>query len=69
MIKEDLVRFDGTPLFPERRAYVVPYKLSPAEAALYEQVTAYVREEMNRAQRLEEAGEKKRACSQKVSVT
>jgi Superfamily II DNA/RNA helicases, SNF2 family len=49
MTKEELVRFDGTPLFPERRAYTVKYKLSPAEAALYEAVTAYVREEMNRA--------------------
>ena len=33
--KEDLVRFDGTPLFPERRAYTVAYRLSPEEMALY----------------------------------
>ena len=52
--KEDLVRFDGTPLFPERRAYTVAYRLSPEEMALYEAVTAYVREEMNRAESLEE---------------
>ena len=60
MIKEDLVRFDGTPLFPERRPYVVAYDLSPAEAALYEQVTEYVRNEMDRAKRLEQEGEKKK---------
>ena len=52
MVKEDLVRFDGTPLFPERRAYTVNYRLSDREAALYEAVTAYVREEMNKADRL-----------------
>ena len=32
MVKEGLLKFDGTPLFPERIAYTVPYKLSPAEA-------------------------------------
>ncbi len=52
--KEDLVRFDGTPLFPERRAYTVAYSLSPEEMGLYEAVTDYVREEMNRAEALEE---------------
>ena len=36
MVKEELVRFDGTPLFPERRAYTVNYTLSDLEAALYE---------------------------------
>ena len=49
--KEELYRFDGTPLFPERRAYTASYKLSPDEAALYAAVTTYVREEMNRAER------------------
>ena len=57
--KEDLVRFDGTPLFPERRAYTVAYSLSPEEMALYEAVTAYVREEMNRAESLEEEGRRR----------
>ncbi len=49
MIKEELYWFDGRPLFPERRAYTVSYKLSDAEAQLYSGVTDYVREEMNRA--------------------
>lgn len=53
MVKEKLLRFDGTPLFPERRAYTAAYELSPAEAALYEGVTTYVREEMDRADKLE----------------
>ena len=34
LVKESLIKFDGTPLFPERRAYTVDYKLSDAEAAL-----------------------------------
>ncbi|MBS1724658.1 MAG: DUF3883 domain-containing protein [Armatimonadetes bacterium] len=53
MVKEKLLKFDATPLFPERRAYTVPYKLSDAEAQLYAHVTEYVREEFNRAEALE----------------
>jgi len=52
MVKENLLKFDGTPLFPERIAYSVPYKLSDAEAQLYKAVTDYVREEFNRADAL-----------------
>src|SRR4051812_38215890 len=51
LTKEELYRFDGTPLFPERRAYTASYELSPLEADLYQVVTTYVREEMNRADR------------------
>ncbi len=53
MVKERLLKFDGTPLFPERIAYTVPYRLSPDEARLYAEVTAYVREEFNRAEALQ----------------
>ena len=37
MVKENCVKFDGTPLFPERRAYTVNYELSDLEAQLYKQ--------------------------------
>ena len=57
MVKEELFKFDGTKLFPERLAYTANYELSPMEASLYEQVTTYVREEMNRANKLD--GKKK----------
>lgn len=57
MVKEELLKFDGTPLFPERRAYTANYELSEMEASLYERVTTYVREEMNRADNLD--GQKK----------
>ena len=53
MVKEDLRKFDGTPLFPERIAYTVPYRLTPQEAALYTAVTDYVRNEFNRAEALQ----------------
>lgn len=53
MVKERLLKFDGRPLFPERIAYTVPYKLSDPEAQLYLAVTEYVREEFNRAEALE----------------
>ena len=55
MVKEKLLKFDGTPLFPERRAYTVNYALSDLEVRLYHAVTEYVSEEMNRAERLEGA--------------
>ena len=58
MIKEDLVKFDGTSLFPERIAYTVDYTLSDAEYHLYSEVTNYVREEFNRADALENEGRK-----------
>jgi SNF2-related domain len=35
MLKENLLKFDATPLFPERTANTVPYKLSQGEAQLY----------------------------------
>ena len=53
MVKENLRKFDGTPLFPERIAHTVPYRLSNAEAQLYKAVTDYVREEFNRAEALQ----------------
>lgn len=52
-VKEDMLRFDGTKLFPDRRAITANYTLSPAEAALYAAVTDYVKEEMNRADQLD----------------
>ncbi len=53
MVKEKLLKFDGTQLFPLRKAYTVPYKLSDDEAILYKQVTEYVREQFNRAEALQ----------------
>jgi SNF2 family DNA or RNA helicase len=54
LVKEELVKFDGKPLFPERYAHTVNYTLSDPEAALYEAVTSYVREEFNRADKLDD---------------
>lgn len=53
MVKESLLKFDGTPLFPERIAYTVPYHLSAPEEALYRLVTEYVRNEFNRVEALQ----------------
>ena len=53
MVKENLLKFDGRPLFPERIAHSVPYRLSAAEARLYQAVTDYVRDEFNRAEALQ----------------
>ncbi|MDR2503867.1 MAG: DEAD/DEAH box helicase, partial [Deltaproteobacteria bacterium] len=58
MVKEDLLKFDGHKLFPERIAYTVEYELSDAEAELYHRVTEYVREEFNRADKLANDGRK-----------
>ncbi|RWE54179.1 helicase-related protein [Mesorhizobium sp.] len=60
LTKEELLRFDGRPLFPERRARTVKYELSENEAALYSAVTEYVRTEMNRVQRFAGSDVRKR---------
>lgn len=52
LVKEELLKFDRKPLFPERRAYIVNYDLSPKEAQLYMAVADYVEEEFNRADQL-----------------
>ncbi len=62
LVEEKLLKFDGTPLFPERRAYSLTYPLSDAEALLYKLVTEYVQLEMNRADRLKAEGEGRRGA-------
>ncbi len=52
LVKEELLKFDGRPLFPERIAYTVNYDLSPQESQLYKEVTEYVQNEFNRADNL-----------------
>jgi superfamily II DNA or RNA helicase len=69
MVKEKLLRFDGRPLFPERRAYTVPYELSDLEMALYGEVTEYVATEMGRADRLAAEGEGRRGNRVGFAVT
>ena len=54
LVKEELLRFDGTRLFPERRSYTVQYPLSNSERALYLDVTEYVRHQMKMAEKLKE---------------
>ena len=53
MVKEEMLRFDGSHLFPERRAYTANYILSDLESALYEAVTEYVKTEMGKADQLD----------------
>lgn len=53
MVKEDLLTFEGKPLFPDRTAHTVPYELTALESELYAEVTAYVREGMGRADQLD----------------
>lgn len=62
LVKEKLLKFDGTPLFPERRSYTAIFPLSDGEALLYKRVTEYVQEEMNRAERLKAEGEGRRGA-------
>lgn len=69
MVKEELLTFDGKPLFPQRVAQTVPYELSPDEQSLYEAVTQYVREEMNRAEKLKAEGEGRRSNTVGFALT
>lgn len=54
IVKEKLCTFDGKRLFPKRHANALKFDLSELEAALYEEVTHYVRNGMNRADQLKE---------------
>ena len=58
LTKEELRKFDGSKLSPERRASTVEYQLSEPEAELYAAVTQYVRNEMRNLNAL--AGDDKR---------
>src|SRR5512135_2089979 len=69
VIKEELFTFDGKPLFPERRTDTVKYDLSPGEWDLYEAVTDYVREQMNRAEQLKAEGEGRRSNTVGFALT
>lgn len=50
-LKENMVNFDGTPLFPKRTTKTLGFNLSPAEIDLYDAVTEYVRHYFNRAKK------------------
>ena len=69
MVKEELLTMEGKPLFPERRAYTVTYELSDLEQDLYEAVSQYVREEMNRADQLKQSGEGRRGNTVGFALT
>ena len=49
-LKEQMVNFDGTPIFPERSTITIEFDLSVQEKLLYKQVTDYVTEHFNRAE-------------------
>ena len=68
-VKEELLTFEGKPLFPERRATTLPYQLSDGEMGLYEAVTHYVRDEMGRADQLKQAGEGRRGNTVGFALT
>ncbi len=69
MVKEKLLTFEGKPLFPERRATTVSYELSNDEMTLYDEVTEYVREQMNRADRLTQEGQGRRGNTVGFALT
>ncbi len=62
-VKENLRTFEGTPLFPPRHSATVKYDLSPAEEELYEAVTSYVQDGMNRAESMKEGAERRRGLA------
>ena len=50
--KEEMVRYDGSPLYPQRQCATLSYALSPAEQTLYDATTRYIAETYNKAQHL-----------------
>lgn len=67
LVKEELLTFEGTRLFPERFAYTVQYELSQAEKDLYVSVTDYVRDQMNRVDTID--GDKRRKMTVGFALT
>lgn len=68
-IKEELLTFEGKSLFPQRFATTVPYSLSVDEQRLYEEVTNYVRTQMNRADLLKQQGQGRRGNTVGFALT
>lgn len=60
-VKENLLRFDGTRLFPQRFSTTLKFELSKIENDLYDSVSEYVRTGMNQAARMIEAGDRRGA--------
>ncbi len=52
-LKEEMCRFDGSPLFPPRTVKTVGFNLSRAERDLYDEVTEYVADHFNKAMQKE----------------
>lgn len=69
MVKEDLRTFSGKPLFPERVAQTVTYRLSGGEMELYRAVSEYVRSGMNAARKLTEGNDGRRGSSVGFALT
>jgi superfamily II DNA or RNA helicase len=47
--KEEMVRFDGQPLYPQRQCDTLSYDLSPEEQTLYDATTGYINDTYNKA--------------------
>jgi SNF2 family DNA or RNA helicase len=62
-VKEKLRTFDGERLFKPRHSHTVGYSLSPMEHQLYEAVTSYVKDGMNRAKQLDSGAQKRRGMA------
>ena len=60
LVKENLRTFEGRRLFPQRFAKSLNFELSDPEQELYEAVTEYVRNGMDRANRMQEEGDRRR---------
>jgi superfamily II DNA or RNA helicase len=58
-LKEDLKRFDGTPIFPPRKVTTIKYRLSDDEKILYNAVTDYVQKYYNKALMIKEEKRKR----------
>lgn len=53
--KEEMVRLDGTPLYPKRLSSTLTYKLSAPEQGLYNQTTEYLKYVYNQARILNQS--------------
>jgi superfamily II DNA or RNA helicase/DNA-binding XRE family transcriptional regulator len=47
--KEEMVYYDGRPIYPTRESHTAKYNLTPAEQQLYDETTSYIRTFYNKA--------------------
>ena len=69
LIKEKMCKFDGTRIFPPRTSTTAEFELSDNERELYDAVTSYVKDGMNRLRLAKQGGYDEESSSGRLAVS